>query len=50
MMSKAVVTKFDKDVEQSLHKALKHVNIDDLNTEERPVVIKVGVFTPTSGQ
>jgi len=50
MMSKVVVTEFDKDVEQSLHKTLKHVKIDDLNTKERPVVIKVGVFTPTSGQ
>lgn len=50
MMSKVVVTEFEKDIEQSLHKALKQVNTDDLNTEERPVVIKVGVFTPTSGQ
>jgi len=50
MMSRVVVTEFDKDVEESLHKALRHVKIDDLNTEERPVVIKVGVFTPTSGQ
>ena len=50
MMSKVVVTEFDKDVEQFLHKALKHIKIDDLNTEERPVVVKVGVFTPTGGQ
>jgi len=45
MASKVAVVEIDKDVQASFEKALKLIgNIDDLNTTERSVVIKLGVF------
>ena len=45
MASKVAIVKFDGDVQKSFSRALRLVgNIDDLNTQGRPVVIKVGVF------
>ena len=45
MTSKVAIVKFDGDVQKSFSRALRLVgNIDDLNTQGRPVVIKVGVF------
>jgi uncharacterized protein (DUF362 family) len=45
VVSKVAIVEFDGEVESSLKQALKLIgNIDDLNTKERPVVIKVGVF------
>lgn len=49
-MSKIAVIKSDKDVKQSFQEALKLISIDDLNTKDRPVVVKVGVFSPKTGQ
>jgi uncharacterized protein (DUF362 family) len=43
--SKVAIVKFDVDVQESFERALKLIgNIDDLNTNKRTVVIKVGVF------
>lgn len=43
--SKVAIVKFDGDVQESFERALKLIgNIDDLNTTERSIVIKVGVF------
>jgi len=36
----------DKAVKQSFTQALKLIRIDDLNTREKPVVVKVGNFNP----
>jgi len=45
VVSKVGIVEFNGDVQRSLKQALKLIgNIDDLNTKERPVVIKVGVF------
>jgi len=45
VVSKVAIVEFNGDVQRSLKQALKLIgNIDDLNTKERPVVIKVGVF------
>ena len=45
MVSKVAIVEFDGDVHGSFKHALELIgNIDDLNTTERPVVIKVGVF------
>jgi len=45
--SKVAIVEFDNDVKEALNHALKLVGkIDDLNTEEKNVVIKVGVFDP----
>jgi uncharacterized protein (DUF362 family) len=45
MVSKVAIVEFNGDVQRSLKQALKLIgNIDDLNTKERSVVIKVGVF------
>lgn len=45
MVSRVAIVEFNGDVQRSLKQALKLIgNIDDLNTKERPVVIKVGVF------
>jgi len=49
-MSKVAVIKFDKDVKQSFGQALELIRIDDLNTKGRSVVVKVGVFSPKTGQ
>jgi len=44
-VSKVAIVEFNGDVQRSLKQALKLIgNIDDLNTKERSVVIKVGVF------
>jgi len=45
-LSKVVVMECDKAVKQSVTQALKLIQIDDLNTREKPVVVKVGVFNP----
>jgi len=47
---KVVVIKFDKDAQRSFDQALKLIHIDDLNTKDRSVVVKVGVFSPKTGQ
>jgi len=45
VVSKVAIVEFNGDVQRSLKQALKLIgNIDDLNTKERSVVIKVGVF------
>ena len=45
MVSKVAIVEFNGDAQSSLKQALKLIgNIDDLNTKERSVVIKVGVF------
>ena len=45
MPSKVAIVEFNEDVRGSFEQALKLIgNIDDLNTKERSVVIKVGVF------
>jgi uncharacterized protein (DUF362 family) len=45
MPSKVAIVEFNEDISESLRQALKLVgNIDDLNTTERTVVIKLGVF------
>lgn len=49
-MSKVAVIKFDKGVKQSFGQALELIRIDDLNTKGRSVVVKVGVFSPKTGQ
>lgn len=44
-MSKVVITEFDVDVNEAFTKALKLIGkIDDLNTKDKNVVVKVGVF------
>jgi len=48
-MSKVAIVEFNDNVKESLAEALELIsNIDDLNTEKRTVVIKVGVFNPKS--
>jgi len=49
-LSKVLVIECDKTIKQSLIQAIKLLRIDDLNLEEKPVVIKVGVFSPRTGQ
>ena len=45
MVSKVAIVEFDGDVQESFKYGLELIgNIDDLNTTESPVVIKVGVF------
>jgi len=45
--SKVAIVEFDNDVKEAFNHALKLVGkIDDLNTKEKTVVIKVGVFDP----
>lgn len=47
MVSKVAIVELGQDIKQSLKQALQLIEkIDDLNTPERPVVIKVGVFDP----
>ena len=41
---------FDKTIKKSFIQALKLIRIDDLKIEENPVVVKVGVFNPRTGQ
>jgi len=48
-MSKVVAVRFHKDVQSSLDEAIKLVKIDDLNRKDRPVVVKLGVFSKSSG-
>lgn len=48
-MSRVVVARLDKDVERCLDGALKLIHIDDLNTKDRSVVVKVGVFSRKTG-
>jgi uncharacterized protein (DUF362 family) len=51
LTSKVAVVGFDNDYSESLERALGLIGgIDDLNTQERNVVIKVGVFHPRSLQ
>ncbi len=49
-VSRVVVARFDKDVGRCLDEALKLIHIDDLNAEDRTVVVKVGVFSRRTGQ
>jgi len=49
-MSKVVAVQFDKDIRPSFDQAIKLVDINDLNSKDRPVVVKVGVFSKSSGQ
>jgi len=49
-MPKVVVVESDGNVKRSFAEALRLIGIDDMNTEERPVVVKVGVFKPNAGQ
>lgn len=49
-MPKVVVAESDGNVKRSFAEALRLIGIDDMNTEERPVVVKVGVFKPNAGQ
>jgi len=45
VVSKVAVVEFKEDVEASFKRALKLIGkIDDLNTMERPVVVKLGVY------
>lgn len=45
MISKVAIVEFDEDVQESFKRALKLIGeIDDLNTMERSVVIKPGIF------
>ena len=45
MTSKVAIVEFNGDVQESFERALELIgNIDDLNTTDRSVVIKVGVF------
>lgn len=47
MVSKVALVELGQDAKQSFKQALKLIgNVDDLNTKERSVVIKVGVFDP----
>lgn len=49
-MSKVAAVELDADVEGSFKQAIKLIgNIADLNTKDRSVVIKVGVFDPKAG-
>jgi uncharacterized protein (DUF362 family) len=50
MKSKVAIAELDGNVQGSLNRALSLVgNIDDLNTKDRTVVIKVGVLDPQMG-
>ena len=45
VVSKVAIVEFGEDVQESFEQALRLIGkIDDLNTTERPVAIKVGVF------
>ena len=47
MTSKVALVELGQDVKQSFKQALQLIEkIDDLNTADRPVVVKVGVFDP----
>jgi len=49
MASKVAVVKFDGNVSESFSQALRLIGgIDDLNTPEKNVIIKVGIFHPRS--
>ncbi|KYK31679.1 MAG: DUF362 domain-containing protein [Theionarchaea archaeon] len=49
MVSNVAAIDIDKDVERAFKKALTLIDIDDLNTKERPVAVKVGVFNHKKG-
>jgi uncharacterized protein (DUF362 family) len=50
LTAKVAVVKTNDDAQAAMKKALKLIGkIDDLNTKDRQVVIKVGVFDPESG-
>lgn len=49
-MSKVVAVQFDKDVQASFDRAIKLVNVKDLNSKDRAVVVKVGVFSKSGRQ
>jgi len=50
VVSKVAVIEFDEDVQESFKQALKLIGkIDDLNSTERSVVVKVGVFDHKKG-
>ena len=50
MVATVAIVEFDKDVQHSFRKALELIGgIDDLNTSNRSVVVKVGVFDPKAG-
>jgi len=49
-MSKVAAIVFDQDVQEPLSQGLKLIGIDDLNSKEKPIVIKVGVFSPRTEQ
>ena len=47
--SKVVATRFEQNIQDHLSQGLGSIGIDDLNTRERAVVIKVGVFSAKTG-
>jgi len=50
LTSKVAIIEFDEDPAGSLKQAIDMLGgIDDLNTVERPVVVKIGVFSHTAG-
>ena len=50
MTSKVAIIEFDKDIVESLNQVLDLIGgIDDLNTAERSMVVKVGVFSHKAG-
>ena len=50
MTAKVAIMKINNDAQAAMKKALKLIGkIDDLNTKDRQVAIKVGVFDPKSG-
>jgi uncharacterized protein (DUF362 family) len=50
MVSKVAIVEFNGDVQESFKQALQLIGyIDDLNTKERSVVIKVGIFDHKKG-
>ncbi|MDH5779527.1 MAG: DUF362 domain-containing protein [Candidatus Bathyarchaeota archaeon] len=46
---KVVATRFEQNIQDHLSQGLRSIGIDDLNTRERSVVIKVGVFSAKTG-
>jgi uncharacterized protein (DUF362 family) len=46
---KVVATRFERNIQDNLSRGLRSIGIGDLNTRERSVVIKVGVFSAKTG-
>jgi uncharacterized protein (DUF362 family) len=49
MVSKVAVVEFTGNVQEALDRALTFIGFNDLNTEEKPAVIKVGIFNHKKG-